>query len=170
MDHDIALAPSFDPRPSQTKYTHFAVQDKTPKSDVRIAADPYLKWKFAYGSTSMQPFTAPTRNGPPTAYLSNIDTETALLRQGSYAFNTKNPYAEGLYVPPVGQTDLYVDNAYAKYSGLGGSGAMAVNHEYLFEQPDLVTLRTPPGQEILIGEMPFGNPTGARSRQLNART
>lgn len=160
---DIPLAPSFDPRPVQTKYTRFGVLDERRDSITAENIDPdyYAQWQ---GVGHQQPFTAPTRGAPPLAYFKNVDKETALLRQGAYMFNSKDPDYDAVYQPPT-SSELYKVTT-AKYGGYGGSGSFSHNENtpYLFKRFKLVSKRHPPQPSSSAkGQMHFGNSTLPRS-------
>ena len=142
---DIPLAPSFDPRPVQTKYTRFGVLDEYRASDTSIEPDQYKDWSASpFNQKHQQPFTTPTTKGPPLAYFMNLDKETALQRQGAYMFNSKNGNDDSIYQPSL-ESDLY-HTSIAKYSGNGGSGdySPTENTPYLFDQYTFSTTRKPP--------------------------
>ena len=155
---DVPLAPSFDPRPVQTRYTRFGISDEYRASTVEIEPDYYCSWTNGAGG-HQQPFVTTTRNGPPLAYLKNIEKETALQRQGAYAFNSKNPDEEICYQPPE-TSELYKITT-AKYSGYGGSGEMLHNEAtpYLFKRHKLRTKRQAPQDAVDAQIMSFNNPT-----------
>lgn len=159
---DIPLAPSFDPRPIQTKYTHFGVMDEYKTSNVSIEPDQYKDWSLSASNiNNVQPFLTPTTNGPPLAYYMNLDKETALQRQGVYMFNSKNLEDDSIYQPSY-QGDLY-QNQNANYSGNGGSGGYSPteNTPYLFEQYQYSNSRKAPNSTS-GRNMAFNNPTHAR--------
>jgi hypothetical protein len=154
---DIPLAPSFDPRPVQTKYTRFGVLDEYKTVETSIEPDYYKDWNSSvFNQNHQQPFTAPTLNGPPLAYFMNLDKETALQRQGAYMFNSKNGEDDSIYQPSH-KSDLY-QNTIFKYSGYGGSGEYSPteNTPYLFDQYSFSTTREAPD---VSQTMPFNNPT-----------
>jgi len=161
---DIPLAPSFDPRPVQTKYTRFGVLDEYKTSDTSIQPDEYANWSQSpFNTRNTQPFTAPTLKGPPLAYFMNLDKETALQRQGAYMFNSKNLEDDSVYQPPQ-QGDLY-QNQNAQYSGGGGSGEYSPTESspYLFVQPQFSNTRTAPSSGH-ARKMEFNQPTQPRGR------
>jgi len=161
---DIPLAPSFDPRPVQTKYTRFGVLDEYKTSDTSIQPDEYANWSQSpFNTRNTQPFTAPTLKGPPLAYFMNLDKETALQRQGAYMFNSKNLEDDSVYQPPP-QGDLY-QNQNAQYSGGGGSGEYSPTESspYLFVQPQFSNTRTAPSSGH-ARKMEFNQPTQPRGR------
>ena len=161
---EIPLAPSFDPRPVQTKYTRFGVQDEYRPTSVPIEQDMYPEWKNTQVTNqSKSPFTIPTKNGPPLAYYMNLDKETALQRQGAYMFNSKNLEDDSVYQPPQ-QGDLY-QNQNAQYSGGGGSGEYSPTESspYLFVQPQFSNTRTAPSSGH-ARKMEFNQPTQPRGR------
>jgi hypothetical protein len=154
---DIPLAPSFDPRPVQTKYTRFGVLDEYRTSETPIEPDYYKDWSASpFNQNHQQPFTAPTTNGPPLAYFMNLDKETALQRQGAYMFNSKNGNDDSIYQPSQ-QSELY-HSTMAKYSGNGGSGEYSPTEStpYLFDQYTFSTTRQAPD---IPQSMAFNNPT-----------
>lgn len=161
---DIPLAPSFDPRPVQTKYTRFGVLDEYKTSDTSIQPDEYANWSQSpFNTRNTQPFTAPTLKGPPLAYFMNLDKETALQRQGAYMFNSKNLEDDSVYQPPP-QGDLY-QNQNAQYSGGGGSGEYSPTESspYLFVQPQFSNTRTAPSSGH-ARKMEFNQSTQPRGR------
>jgi hypothetical protein len=154
---DIPLAPSFDPRPVQTKYTRFGVLDEYKTVETQIEPDHYKDWSASpFNQKHQQPFTAPTQNGPPLAYFMNLDKETALQRQGAYMFNSKNGNDDSIYQPSQ-QSELY-HTTIAKYSGNGGSGEYSPTEStpYLFDQYTFSTTRYVP---VTSQSMSFNNPT-----------
>ena len=161
---DIPLAPSFDPRPVQTKYTRFGVLDEYKTSDTSIQPDEYANWSQSpFHTRNVQPFTAPTLKGPPLAYFMNLDKETSLQRQGAYMFNSKNLEDDSVYQPSQ-QGDLY-QNQIAQYSGGGGSGEYSPTESspYLFVQPTFSNTRTAPSSGH-ARPMEFNQPTQPRGR------
>ena len=155
---DIPLAPSFDPRPVQTKYTRFGILDEYKTCDTPIEPDYYKDWNASpFHQAHQQPFTTATRNGPPLAYFMNLDKETSLQRQGVYMFNSKNGNDDSIYQPSYTHSELY-HNTIAKYSGNGGSGEYSPieNTPYLFDQYQFSTTRQAP---ITTTTTPFYNPT-----------
>jgi hypothetical protein len=161
---DIPLAPSFDPRPVQTKYTRFGVLDEYKTSDTSIQPDEYANWSQSpFNTRNTQPFTAPTLKGPPLAYFMNLDKETALQRQGAYMFNSKNLEDNSVYQPSQ-QGDLY-QNQNAQYNGGGGSGEYSPTESspYLFVQPQFSNTRTAPSSGH-VRQMEFNQPTQPRGR------
>jgi len=163
---DIPLAPSFDPRPVQTKYTRFGVLDEYRPSDTAIEPDQYKAWKNSIlQNPNHQPFTPSTRNGPPLAYFMNLDKETALQRQGAYMFNSKNLDDDSVYQPSQKTSELYHDTI-AKYSGHGGSGDYSPTEStpYLFTEYTFSTTRQPPAN---AQSMPFNNPTLPRGTLMD---
>jgi hypothetical protein len=161
---DIPLAPSFDPRPVQTKYTRFGVLDEYKTPDTSIQPDEYKNWSQSpFNTRNTQPFTAPTLKGPPLAYFMNLDKETALQRQGAYMFNSKNLEDDSVYQPPP-QGDLY-QNQNAQYSGGGGSGEYSPTESspYLFVQPQFSNTRTAPSSGH-SRQMEFNQSTQPRGR------
>lgn len=156
---DIPLAPSFDPRPVQTKYTRFGVLDEYKTSNTPIEPDQYKDWYHSNLNTkNKQPFTTPTANGPPLAYFMNLDKETALQRQGVYMFNSKDLNDDSVYQPSQ-KGDLY-SNSIAKYSGYGGSAKYSPTERtpYLFDEYSISNNRNIPFTSD-VGTMPFNNPT-----------
>lgn len=154
---DIPLAPSFDPRPVQTKYTRFGVLDEYKTVETPIENDYYKDWSASiFNQKHQQPFVAPTTNGPPLAYFMNLDKETALQRQGHYMFNYKNGEDDSIYQPSL-NSDLY-NSSIAKYSGYGGSGEYSPTEStpYLFDQYSFSTTRIAP---TTPQPMAFNNPT-----------
>lgn len=161
---DIPLAPSFDPRPVQTKYTRFGVLDEYKTSDTSIQPDEYANWSQSpFHTRNVQPFTAPTLKGPPLAYFMNLDKETSLQRQGAYMFNSKNLEDDSVYQPSQ-QGDLY-QNQIAQYSGGGGSGEYSPTESspYLFVQPTFSNTRIAPSSGH-ARPMEFNQPTQPRGR------
>jgi len=161
---DIPLAPSFDPRPVQTKYTRFGVLDEYKTSDTSIQPDEYANWSQSpFNTRNTQPFTAPTLKGPPLAYFMNLDKETSLQRQGAYMFNSKNLEDNSVYQPSQ-QGDLY-QNQNAQYNGGGGSGEYSPTESspYLFVQPTFSNTRTAPSSGH-ARQMEFNQPTQPRGR------
>jgi len=159
---EIPLAPSFDPRPVQTKYTRFGVQDEYRPTSVPIESDYYPDWyENKYDSSFKNPFITPTKNGPPLAYYMNLDKETALQRQCYYSFMDE----KALYNPVPDKGDLYT-NHQAKYSGYGGSGEKnpIESSPYLFDQS---TYKTTGSRMIPNDRFVFNNPTQARITQNN---
>ena len=163
---DIPLAPSFDPRPVQTKYTRFGVLDEyKTTTETLIQPDEYANWsQSAFNTQNNQPFTASTQNGPPLAYFMNLDKETALQRQGAYMFNSKNLDDDSVYQPSQ-QGDLY-QNQNAQYSGKGGSGEYSPteNTPYLFDQYQYSTTRKAPESFSSSQNMMFNQLTHPRGR------
>lgn len=154
---DIPLAPSFDPRPVQTKYTHFGVLDEYKTVETPIEPDSYKDWNASIlNQNHQQPFTSPTLKGPPLAYFMNLDKETALQRQGAYMFNSKNGEDDSIYQPS--QTSSLYHTDIANYSGYGGSGEYSPTEKtpYLFDQYSFSTTRKTPNAPQ---NMAFNNPT-----------
>ncbi len=157
---EIPLAPSFDPRPVQTKYTRFGVQDEYRPTSVPIEQDMYPEWKNTQVTNqSKSPFTIPTKNGPPLAYYMNLDKETALQRQSYYSFMDE----KAIYSPVPDKGDLYT-NHQAQYSGYGGSGEKnpIESSPYLFDQSKYQTTGS---RRIPNERFTFNNPTQARNTQ-----
>lgn len=156
---EIPLAPSFDPRPVQTKYTRFGVQDEYRPTSVPIEQDMYPEWESLQTNQYKSPFTVPTKNGPPLAYYMNLDKETALQRQSFYSFMDEKV----LYNPVPDKGDLYT-NHQAKYSGYGGSGEKnpVESSPYLFDQSKYQTTGS---RRIPNERFTFNNPTQARNTQ-----
>jgi len=156
---DIPLAPSFDPRPVQTKYTRFGVLDEYKTTNTPIKPDQYKDWYYSNLNTkNKQPFTTSTANGPPLAYFMNLDKETALQRQGAYMFNSKDLNDDSVYQPSQ-KGDLY-SISIAKYSGYGGSAKYSPTERtpYLFDEYSISSTRNIPFSSD-IDVMPFNNPT-----------
>ena len=154
---DIPLAPSFDPRPVQTKYTRFGVLDDYKTVETSVEPDIYKDWSASIlNQNHQQPFITPTLKGPPLAYFMNLDKETALQRQGAYMFNSKNLDDDSVYQPP--QTSSLYQTDIAKYSGYGGSGEYSPKERtpYLFDQYTFSSTRKTP---IAPQNMAFNNPT-----------
>jgi len=90
---DNPLRPNFDPRPVPTKYSLFPVIDRKTPSRYPLQKD-YL---------DNSGFSPATQNGPPKAYLQNIDTET-ILRNQTVAL--QHGAIQGVFVPSS-NSDLY---------------------------------------------------------------
>jgi hypothetical protein len=162
---DIPLAPSFDPRPVQTKYTRFGVLDEYKTTDTSIQPDEYKNWSQSpFNTTNNQPFVVPTLKGPPLAYFMNLDKETSLQRQGAYMFNSKNLDDDSVYQPSQ-QGDLY-QNQNAQYSGKGGSGEYSPTEStpYLFDEYKFSTTRKAPESFSSSRNMIFNQLTHPRGR------
>ena len=156
---EIPLAPSFNPRPVQTKYTRFGVQDEYRPTSVPIEQDMYPEWKTNQTNQYKSPFTVPTMNGPPLAYYTNLDKETALQRQSYYSFLDEKV----TYDPVPDKGDLYT-NHQAQYNGYGGSGEKnpTESSPYLFDQSKYQTTGS---RRIPQERFTFNNPTQARNTQ-----
>jgi hypothetical protein len=159
-DTEIPLAPSFDPRPVQTKYTLFGCIDQRFPVQEPIQMDPIVDWKNQNTKKGKQPFTQPTQNGPPLAYYMNLDKETAIQRQGYYLFNNQNEVHT-----PSQNSDLYLVQQ-ASYSGYGGSGEKnpTENSPYLFDQYQYTTKQNARFANVAT-QYSFNNPTQARNIQ-----
>lgn len=88
------LQPNFDPRPEQTKYTHYHSADQKEKTSVSLKTYPQFN--------PSKIFNTGNRKGPVQYALSQVDVESRLGNR--YMALQKNDHA--FYIPPL-NSDLY---------------------------------------------------------------
>ena len=88
------LQPNFDPRPEQTKYTHYHITDQKEKTSVSLKTYPQFN--------PSKIFNTGNRKGPVQYALSQVDVESRLGNR--YMALQKNDHA--FYIPPL-NSDLY---------------------------------------------------------------
>jgi len=100
---DVPLQPNYDPRPVQTRYTHFPGmmnQNRVPNSITVPVTVPIVRHLDHVVELNFNPGSA---RAPPHGYFNNIDVETSLRNQ---AFALQHGADRGVYVPSS-SSDLY---------------------------------------------------------------
>jgi len=144
---DKPLAPNFDPRPVMTKYSHFPALDRKAPSSVAIQS--------SAPHNVHSNFSPATQNGPPNAYLRNIDTESSLRNQ---SVALQRGVTQSVYVPSS-DSDLYKVHVPSK------PGPQP--HSNLFEKQTFsATVREQNAQQSTIGKDRFFNHTRVQLRNL----
>ena len=141
---DIPLSPNYDPRPVPTKYAFFPVIDRRKQIQ---------EMKKSYPEYSTQ-FSPITRNGPPSTYFRNIDTETVLRNQ---TVALQHGADQGVYVPST-NSDLYREMDFL----LANRATMPPAHRDLFLQSKMKM--STPNISPHIGKETFYNHTRTQLR------
>jgi hypothetical protein len=141
---DYALAPSFDPRPVSTKYSHFpCIEGRRPTHETIVSHGDY---------NIGQNFNPGTRKSPWSGFSNNVDTET-ILRNQTFAIQRANQQE---YIPSS-DSDLYKVTIVAKPS--------EQTHPLLFNRPSYSTTSMNNGSQP-IGKNTFFNHTRTQLRSL----
>jgi hypothetical protein len=85
---DKPLEPNYDPRPVPTKYSRFPIIDR--RKPIKEALKHYDDYEVEKNFAPM------TFDGPVSAYMNNIDTETSLRNQ---FFALQRDSVQGTYIP-----------------------------------------------------------------------
>lgn len=143
---DVPLPTNFDPRPVQTKYTLFPTINIHKQSSERIL--PSVNHMVETN------FSPATRNGPPSGYFANIDTET-ILRNQTVAL--QHGADKGVYIPSS-NSDLYKVTVVSKPSEQPFSN--------LFKKEEYQTYSSNNFENSEIGKNRFFNHTRTQLRNL----
>ena len=147
---DRPLAPNFNARPINTKYSRFPIIDRRANENVPI----YQKSMHSVTSN----FNPATRNGPPDFYFNNVDTETMLRNQNVALQKGAN---QGIYVPSS-NSDLYRVNI----SNVSEQNTQAHPHPHLFNGFTFTNNREQKVNSINIGKDIFNNHTRTQLRNI----
>ena len=143
---DAPLSTNFDPRPVQTKFTLFPIIDSRKESSERIL--PSINHMVESN------FSPATRNGPPSGYFANIDTET-LLRNQTVAL--QHGADRGVYIPSS-NSDLYKVHVISRPSEQPFTN--------LFKKEEYSTYNSNNFENTPIGKDKFFNHTRTQLRNL----